>query len=117
MEHRCGQRRGVSFEVWVSTRGGVTGSGCLVEASGSGARLVTRLPVSVGSIVTLSFEGMRTPDLERLRLEARVVRRTADGYGVGWMLFAPAGLRTIFRTTESLSRSRGRYGGWLEGMM
>jgi hypothetical protein len=106
MEHRCARRKGVNFEVWVSTRAGVTGYGCVVEASGSGARLVT-----------LSFEAMRTPDLERLRLEAQVVRSTTGGYGVGWMQFAPAGLRMIFRATDSSGRSSGRYGGWLKGMV
>jgi hypothetical protein len=97
MEHRCGYRRDIQVKVRVSTRGGLSGYGRLIEASGSGARLVTQLPIPIHSVVILTFDEMRNPDSKRLRLEAEVVRVTTDGYGIEWTQFAPTGLRTLYQ--------------------
>lgn len=98
MEHRCGHRRIVHVKVRVSTRGGLSGYGCLIEASGSGARLVTPLALSLHSIVILIFDDIKTGECKRLRLEAEVIRCASNGYGIEWTQFAPTGLRLIYQS-------------------
>jgi hypothetical protein len=92
------------MRVRVSTRGGLAGSGRIDEASISGARLETALPLRVHSVIVLSLAaGARST--RHLKLEAEVVRRTERGFGIAWTQFAPARLRVLYRKFPTASRA------------
>lgn len=101
MEHRCGYRRTISVKVTVRTRSGLASPGLLTEASASGARLITGLPLPMHSIVILTFTEQGVRGAKRLRVEAEVVRTTEDGFGIEWVQFAPDILRTLYRRVAS----------------
>jgi hypothetical protein len=95
MEHRHGHRRAVDVPVTVSTRTGLAGTGRIEEASASGARLETALPLRLHSVIVLSLAALDARHLKHLKLEAEVVRRTESGFGIEWTQFAPSRLRVL----------------------
>ena len=95
MEHRHGHRRVVDVRVTVSTRAGLAGTGRIDEASASGARLETALPLRLHSVIVLSLAAVAARHLKHLKLEAEVIRRTESGYGIAWTQFAPSRLRVL----------------------
>ena len=96
MEHRHGHRRTVDVRVTIRTRAGAGGAGCIDEASASGARLVTTLPLRLHSIIVLSLAITETRRTSHLKLEAEVVRRTESGFGVEWTQFSPECLPALY---------------------
>jgi hypothetical protein len=92
------------MRVRVSTRGGLAGSGRIDEASISGARLETALPLRVHSVIVLSLAAAAR-NTKHLKLEAEVVRRTERGFGIAWTQFAPARLRVLYRKFPPPSRA------------
>jgi hypothetical protein len=96
MEHRHGRRRSVDVGVTITTRAGVVGTGRIDEASASGARIDTSLPLTIHSVIALTLAGRpRLPLAHRPTLEAEVVRRTDSGFGIEWIQFSPMILHTL----------------------
>jgi PilZ domain len=105
MEHRHGHRREIDVAVTVRTRGGVVGQGRLRDASASGARLETELPLAIHSVidVVLPF-AEKGRAAKRPALQAEIVRQTGSGFGVAWTEFAPQQLPALYEQ-DSLKRS------------
>lgn len=107
MEHRCGNRRQLNVAVTIHTRGGLVGQGYLREASSSGARLDTALPLAIHSIVDLVLPLAQKGSAEaRPALHAEVVRHTDAGFGVAWTEFAPKELPTLYEQDTSARSPR-----------
>jgi hypothetical protein len=86
MEHRWGER----FPVRAAVRlhcAKWDAAGYLKDASLSGAFVHTRLLVAPWTQVEIALLGVR--------IEAYVVRVTADGLGVEWAEFAPSAIRKL----------------------
>lgn len=106
MEHRHGHRREIDVAVTVRTRGGVVGEGRLREASASGARLDTELPLALHSVVDVVLPSVKKDRAaKRPALQAEIVRQTESGFGVAWTEFAPQQLPALYEQ-DSLTRSR-----------
>jgi hypothetical protein len=96
VEHRHSHRRAVDIAVTVRTRAGLVGNGRINEASASGARLEIALPLRVHSIIALTLTLHRTPlGPKRSKLEAEIVRRSEQGFGIEWTEFMPSLLQTL----------------------
>ena len=99
MEHRCGYRRAVNVPVVVRAAGGLVGRCTLCEISASGARLATSLPLPLESLVEIRFASVRGAR-GGVTIEAEVVRRTENGFGLEWTEFAPEAARSLFAPAD-----------------
>jgi PilZ domain-containing protein len=103
MEHRCGHRRSVQLRVTLRTRSGLVGHGTLTEVSASGARIESQLPLALDSVALVQCRlGGETGASRRITLEAQVVRRTIDGYGLEWTRFAPEEVRMLYASVPEV---------------
>jgi hypothetical protein len=89
MEHRWGGRSKLNIPVQVDcgSRGIVLG--VLRDASASGAFLCTGAQLPLLANVHVEFV---SPRGEQHAVEAQVVRRAPDGFGLEWMELAPRGV-------------------------
>jgi hypothetical protein len=115
MEHRHGHRRKVVVRVTIRTRAGAGGAGCIDEASASGARLVTTLPLRIHSIIVLSLAITEARHIRHLKLEAEVVRRTENGFGVEWTQFSPECLPALYHPVAPKAMSTASTVGTVHG--
>jgi hypothetical protein len=106
MEHRWGQRKTVHKPVRVRTRAGIAAQGYITNVSISGAFIATPLPVSLFSVIELSFIGIQGGRPSSTVVEAQVVRKTADGLGLEWCEFAPAVGRARDETATKFDSDR-----------
>lgn len=97
MEHRCGHRRTATAQVLVRRPDGVSGKAELQNISASGALLLTPLPASLHSLVSVRFGGQ----FGRQWASAHVVRVADGGLAIEWTEFSPDVVRQVLL---SLSR-------------
>ena len=90
MEHRWGIRRTLDVGVRLHVRASLPGFGRLLDASASGAYLVTgmKLPIMTRVQIALGWDGLQGGG--RHPITAYVVRADARGFGIEWAEFAPA---------------------------
>lgn len=91
MEHRCGYRRTATAQVMVRRPDGVAGKAEVRNISASGALLLTHLPASLHSLVSVRFGGQ----FGRQWTSAHVVRVADEGLAVEWTEFSPEVVRQV----------------------
>lgn len=104
MEQRHGYRKTVDMGVTVQTMTGLTRSGRIHDASTSGARLEIAAALEVHSLIVLTLRAARSAPDKCLELEAEVIRRTPDGFGIEWTGFAPSLRRARARLAVGATR-------------
>ena len=95
MEHRWGIRRTLDVGVRLHVRASLPGFGRLLDASASGAYLVTgmKLPIMTRVQIALGWDGLQGGG--RHPITAYVVRAAARGFGIEWAQFAPASVLAL----------------------
>jgi PilZ domain len=102
MEHRCGSRYSADIGVYVSARAGTLSSaGRLCDVSISGGFIVTALPIEPLNMISLQFSA----GFPIARLQAQVIRRTADGVAVEWQEYAPGLIHEVLRAQPPLEQT------------
>jgi hypothetical protein len=89
MEHRWGERVPVDFPVRVTALRFSVREGRLSDLSVSGALIRAELEVRVLSRIQIALVLPLWPKHESPVVEAYVVRRHRDGFGIEWCEFAP----------------------------
>lgn len=89
MEHRWGGRSKLNIPVQVDCGSRGTALGVMRDASASGAFLCTAAQLPLLANVHVEFVTKRG---EHHAVEAQVVRRASDGFGLEWMELAPPGV-------------------------
>ena len=84
MEHRWGERSRLNIPVQVDCGPRGTALGVMRDASASGAFLCTAAQIPLWTSVRVAFTGAHT-----LSVDAQVVRRAQDGFGLEWSELAP----------------------------
>jgi hypothetical protein len=103
MQHRCGERRSVLIPVDVRIRGSGASAGVVSNISESGALIRSASPVRPHSLVFVKFPVADEPGARAVAAE--VVRRTATGFAVEWLEFAPDPIRCVFlRSGETVTQ-------------
>jgi len=97
MEHRCGHRRTATAQVLIRRPDGVSGKAELQNISASGALLLTHLPASLHTLVSVRLTG----HFGRQWVSAHVVRQAEDGLAVEWAEFSPDAVREILSSLAS----------------
>jgi hypothetical protein len=83
MEHRCGTRHPADQLVYVrSHAGAVSSAGRLRSVSVSGGFIYTTLPIP--QLARLTVRLVDANGRLGVSIEAHVIRRTADGFGLEW---------------------------------
>jgi hypothetical protein len=93
MEHRWGERFTLNIPVQVDCGPRGTVLGVLRDASASGAFLCTAAQIPLWTSVRVDFVGVHA-----FSVEAQVVRRAADGFGLEWSDLAP---RSVVELTHA----------------
>ena len=84
MEHRWGVRQRTCVSVRFDARGGVIGSGRLINISATGAFLETADPPAPLAMLQIRAAAASAAEDVALPLAATVVRRIARGVGLEW---------------------------------
>ena len=84
MEHRWGERSKLNIPVQIDCGPRGTVLGVMRDASASGAFLCTAAQIPLWTHVRVGFAGAPS-----YSVEAQVVRRAADGFGLEWAELAP----------------------------
>ena len=107
MEHRWGERRSVNQPVRLTAGGRLVVLGRLQDVSHSGAFIVTCARINPLMLVEVEL-GHGSPGGGRggCRIPAFVVRNAADGVGVEWCEYAPAGIEVLFAVSAGTLPSR-----------
>jgi hypothetical protein len=111
MEHRWGHRREINRAVHLETRAGVGSRGQITNVSISGAFVICSLQVPLYSYIQVQFTGMSHGKRARMAVEAQVVRKDDEGFGIEWCEFAPEAIRALvtippFRQSEPSAPQR-----------
>ena len=103
MEHRWGERSKLNIPVQVDCglRGVVLG--VMRDASASGAFLCTAAQLPLLANVQVVFV---SPRGEHHAVEAQVVRRATDGFGLEWMELAPRAVVDLVSAVQATPRFR-----------
>ncbi len=104
MEHRWGERRTVSRQVRLRTRGGVAAEGVVINVSISGAFIRTHLPASLLSYVRVHVQSKQVNRRVSAAVEGQVVRLCAEGFALEWIDFAADTLQTFVAANEIAGR-------------
>jgi hypothetical protein len=98
VEHRCGQRKALDEVVRLSVSPNAVSVARLRNLSTSGAFVQTALHPPLLAPLEMTLD-VRPGSVAPTRLQAHVVRVTADGVGIEWDEFAPDAVCALLRPT------------------
>jgi len=101
MEHRCGIRHCTAIAVVITAASGAIGKGVMRQLSISGALIQSSLPLRPDSMVMVRLSPIgRHRSTARVGLRGQIVRRTAAGFAIEWLDFAPDAVRALIESPD-----------------